>query len=356
MISYLSAVGSITMTFNEVRKDYLLDRWVVIATERSRRPTDLRKEKVQAKIGVCPMCPGNEHMTPPAVLVYLRSGKGISKARDIGDERHRNWLVRCIPNLYPAFSPPEGKLTQKQIFKGHNLTMAVGHHEVLIESPTHDEHPANARVSQLVLVVNAYMDRLRELSAKPYVRYVSIFRNHGLEAGASLSHAHSQIMATPMIPKNVDDEMKASREFWSKNKQCVFCRIIEKESEGPRLVLENSKFIVFTPYASIHPMEFWIVPKKHGISLFGLSRDEVKTLAETMKTCLGALRSLVNDPPYNYGFHLALEKKVSEHYHWHLEVYPKLAIWAGFELSTGMYINTVTPEAAAEGLRKEISA
>lgn len=344
------------MTFNQVRRDYLLDRWVVIATERGRRPTDLKKERAQAKTGVCPMCPGNEHMTPPAVLVYLKSGREIKKDADRGNERHRNWLVRCIPNLYPAFSPPDSKLALKGIVKHNDLAMAVGHHEVIIESPTHDAHPADAQISQLRLVVNAYVDRLRELSGKPYVRYVSIFRNHGLEAGASLSHTHSQIIATSMIPRTVREEMKASREFWRRNRKCIFCSIIQKESKGPRLVLENSKFTVFAPYASVNPMEFWIVPKKHEATLLDLSQDDVKMLAETMKTCLGALKTLVNDPPYNYGFHLALDKSASEYYHWHLEVYPKLAVWAGFELSTGMYINTVTPEAAAESLRKTISA
>jgi len=344
------------MTFNQVRRDYLLDRWVVIATERGRRPTDLKKERAQTKTGVCPMCPGNEHMTPPAILVYLKSGREIRKDADRGDERHKNWLVRCIPNLYPAFSPPDRKLALKGIVKHNDLAMAVGHHEVIIESPAHDAHPAEAQISQLRLVVNAYVDRLRELSGKPYVRYVSIFRNHGLEAGASLSHTHSQIIATPMIPRTVREEMKASREFWRRNRKCIFCSIIQKESKGPRLVVENSKFTVFAPYASVNPMEFWIVPKKHEATLLDLSQDEVRMLAETMKTCLGALKTLVNDPPYNYGFHLALDKSASEYYHWHLEVYPKLAVWAGFELSTGMYINTVTPEAAAESLRKTISA
>lgn len=302
------------------------------------------------------MCPGNEHMTPPAILVYLKSGREIRKDADRGDERHKNWLVRCIPNLYPAFSPPDRKLALKGIVKHNDLAMAVGHHEVIIESPAHDAHPAEAQISQLRLVVNAYVDRLRELSGKPYVRYVSIFRNHGLEAGASLSHTHSQIIATPMIPRTVREEMKASREFWRRNRKCIFCSIIQKESKGPRLVVENSKFTVFAPYASVNPMEFWIVPKKHEATLLDLSQDEVRMLAETMKTCLGALKTLVNDPPYNYGFHLALDKSASEYYHWHLEVYPKLAVWAGFELSTGMYINTVTPEAAAESLRKTISA
>jgi UDPglucose--hexose-1-phosphate uridylyltransferase len=340
------------MPFNEVRKDYLLDRWVVIATERGRRPTDFaKKDREKAKTGVCPMCPGNEHMTPPAVLAYLKSGKGIRKAKDEDGLRHKNWLIRVVPNLFPAFAPPNARISQKRIFKSNGLAEAVGHHEVLIESPNHDEHPGDARTPQLEYVVKAYIDRLRELSAKPYVKYVSIFRNHGLEAGASLSHAHSQIIATPFIPKTVEDELKASREFWKQNKRCVFCDIIKKETRGPRFILGNSKFVVFSPYASVNPMEFWIFPKKHETSLLDMSQDEVKTFAETLKTCLKSLKQLVNDPPYNFGFHLAINKDERNYYHWHLEVYPRLAIWAGFEKSTGVYINTMTPETAAESMR-----
>jgi len=345
------------MTFNEVRKDYLLDRWVVIATARSRRPTDFaQKEREKSKTAICPMCPGNEHMTPPAVLVYLKSGKGIRKAKDKDDSRHKNWLIRCVSNLYPAFAPPKKKTAPKKIMERKDLAVAVGHHEVLIESPDHDEHPADARIKQLTLVIHAYIDRLRELSAKPYVQYVSIFRNHGLEAGASLSHAHSQIIATPFVPKTVEQELKAGKKFWKQKKKCVFCDIMEKELKEPRLILENSTFAVFAPYASIHPLEFWIIPKKHETTLLGLSQTEVKTFAETLKTCLTALKQLVNDPPYNYGFHLSTNRDAKNYYHWHLEVYPKLAIWAGFEKSTGIYINTVTPEAAAESLRNTISS
>jgi UDPglucose--hexose-1-phosphate uridylyltransferase len=351
------STGRLSMTFNEVRKDYLLDRWVVIATERGRRPTDFAKqEKQQAKAAVCPMCPGNEHMTPPAILVYLKSGQRIRKEKDEDGHRHKNWLIRVIPNLYPAFSPPKEKVSRKQIVQNESLISAVGHHEVLVESPTHSEDPANAPIPQLVHVINGYVDRLRWLSAKPYVKYVSIFRNHGLEAGASLSHAHSQIIATPFIPKTVQEEMLASRKFWNKNKKCVFCDIMEKERDGPRLVLENSKFIVFAPYASVNPMEFWIFPKEHQTSLLETSQGEVKTFAETLKTCLTRLKTLVNDPPYNYGFHIALSKEARDHFHWHLEVYPRLAIWAGFEKSTGVYINTMTPETAAESLRKNVSS
>lgn len=344
------------MGFNELRRDYLLNRWVVIATERGRRPTDFaKKEREKAKVNVCPLCPENEHMTPPAVLVYLKKGSKMIRARDEGEFRHKKWLVRCIPNLYPAFSPLREEEESKQIFKSGCLASAVGHHEVLVESPNHDEHPADASIDQLMHVINAYIERLEELSSKAYVKYVSIFRNHGLEAGASLSHAHSQIIATPSIPKILEEEFSASKQFWKENKRCIFCDIIEREAKGPRHIFENSQFTAFAPYASVHPLEFWIMPKNHMSTLLGLSQKEVKAFAEILKTCLKGLKQLVNDPPYNYGFHLILNKEAKDYYHWHLEVYPKLAIWAGFEKSTGMYINTVAPEVAAENLRNTIS-
>jgi UDPglucose--hexose-1-phosphate uridylyltransferase len=343
------------MTFNEVRKDYLLDRWVVIATERGRRPTDFaRQEEKRAKTATCPLCPGNEHMTPPAILLYLKSGNNIRKSKDEDGVRHRNWLIRVIPNLYPAFSPPKDTLSLAQIRKGDSLVTAVGHHEVLVESPGHDEGPANATSAQVAHVINGYLDRLGDLSSRPYVKYVSIFRNHGLEAGASLSHAHSQIIAAPFVPKTVKDEIRASKRFWNETGKCVFCDIIKRERGGPRSVFENSKFIAFTPYASVNPVEFWIFPKKHETTLLEMSLNEVEAFAETLKKCLMGLKTLVNDPPYNYGFHLATNRENRDHYHWHLEVYPRLSIWAGFEKSAGVYINTVTPEAAAESLRNAI--
>jgi UDPglucose--hexose-1-phosphate uridylyltransferase len=344
------------MTHNELRKDYLLDRWVVIATERGRRPTDFAKqERQKAKAAICPLCPGNEHMTPPAILVYLKSEKGVRKSADENGFRHKDWLVRCIPNLYPAFTPPKEESSYGTISVKGRLSPAVGHHEVLIESPMHDEHPSDAEIPQLIHVVNAYIDRLRVLSEKPYVKYVSIFRNHGLEAGASLSHAHSQIIATPSIPRILEEELVASRKFHKKHGKCVFCHILKEETHGPRFIFENEHFVAFAPWASVHPMEFWIIPKKHEATLLGMEKSEVKAFAETLKACLSALKMLANDPPYNYGFHLAINKDSREYYHWHLEVYPKLAIWAGFEKSTGMYINTVTPEVAAQSLKEAIS-
>jgi UDPglucose--hexose-1-phosphate uridylyltransferase len=344
------------MPYNELRKDYLLDRWVVIAIERSRRPTDFVKQKPEsAKAAVCPLCVGNENLTPPAIMLYQKENCEIKRIQDpISGERPKNWLVRVIPNLFPAFSGPKQSEDEKQIIQNEYLWNAIGLHEVIIESPNHEEDPAKAELPQLELVIKAYIDRIKELSLKSYIKYVSIFRNYGLEAGASLSHAHSQIIATPMVPTTVKEEQKAASTFYIEHGKCIFCDIIEGETKGPRLISENNDFVVFAPYASINPMEFWILPKKHAPNILNLNVSEISALAKTLKSTLKALKDLVNDPPYNYGFHISLDPEYKDSYHWHLEVYPKLSIWAGFEKSAGVYINTVTPETAAESFRKTI--
>jgi UDPglucose--hexose-1-phosphate uridylyltransferase len=345
------------MPHNELRKDFLLDRWVVIATERARRPTDFVRQKDQephSQTSACPMCSGNEHMTPPAVLIYRNSNGEITKDGDQDGFRHKDWIVRCVPNLFPAFDPPKTEANKEEIMKNDMFGLAVGHHEVLIESPTHDVHPADAEVSQLANVVNAYIDRMQEFFEKPYVKYVSVFRNHGRQAGASLTHAHSQLIAMPFVPPIVAAEIRAGAKFWEKNRKCVFCSLLEKESAGPRLVYENSDFVSIAPYASVYPMEFWIIPRKHAINPLNITRAEAEAFAAALKLTLKSLKSLVNDPPYNYGMHIAIDKDAEDYYHWHLEVFPKLAIWAGFEKSTGVYINTIPPETAAAELRRTI--
>ncbi len=344
------------MPYNELRKDYLLNRWVVIATERSKRPTDLVKPKPQTdKAAVCPLCVGNEQMTPPAIMLYLKDGDKIKKAQDPATgERPKNWLIRDIPNMYPAFAPPKQSTDATQIFLNECLANAVGHHEVLVESPNHSEDQAEAQLPQLELVVKAYIERLKELSTKSYVKYVSIFRNYGLGAGASLSHAHSQIIATPLVPPTIQEELDAAKAYHVKHGKCVFCDVIEREVKTQRLIAENSSFVVLAPYASINPMELWIIPKKHAPNPLNLTASEKTAFAKTLKASLKALKDVVNDPPYNYGFHLSLNPMDSDSYHWHLEVYPKLSTWAGFEINTGIYINTVPPEVAAESLRKAI--
>jgi len=338
------------MPFNEIRKDYLLNRWVVIASKRKRRPTDFVKREIERQESTCPLCPGHEHMTPPAVLVYLPSNGGIKKEKDSDGFRHKNWLIRCVPNLYPAFTPPE----HSKISVRETSTLAVGHHEVLVESPRHEEHPGVARVSQLIHLVNAYLDRLKKLSEKSYVKYVSIFRNHKRDAGASLSHAHSQLIATPLVPSTLREELRASRKIWAEEGRCPFCGILDEEKNSSRFIWESNHFLVFAPWASLNPFEFWIFPKEHQSTLLEMSRDQAKSLAKTLRVCFGGFGGLLSDPPYNFGFHIAPVRGDYDHYHWHLEIYPKLSILAGFEKSTGMFINVVPPEDASESLRGAI--
>lgn len=337
---------------NEIRKDYLLNRWVIIAAERLRRPSDFAIKRLEkAKIRTCPFCPGNENLTPPAVLLYLPSNGGIKKTKDSDGDRPKGWLVRCVPNLYPALQPLQKPPTFKQT--NHHRTIAgTGYHEVIIESPDHDEHPHAARIQQIRLTLDLCIDRIEDISSHGYIKYVSIFRNHGQEAGASLSHAHSQLIATPIVPTQIADEVEASKNYYEKHGKCAYCNLLNEEMRGPRKIYEENKFAVFAPWASVHSFEFWIIPKRHQISLTNMTETEKNSLARTIRICFGGLAKLLNDPPYSYGFHIAPNGAESKHFHWHLEVYPKLGIQAGFEKSTGMYINVMPPETAATHLRE----
>ena len=342
------------MASNEVRKDYLLNRWVVIAKERKKRPTDFASKQNVENVGVCPLCTGNEHMTPPAVLVYLSVNGKLIKEKDQNDIPLKNWLMRVIPNLYPVFSPPNKETVA--IRESSVLLSAVGHHEVFVESTRHDEHPGVARVSQLIHLINAYVDRISALSRKSYVHHVTIFRNHGSFAGASLSHAHSQLIASPIVPTLIEEEVNASKDYWNTNHECLLCNVLKKEVDSPRFIWENNSFVVFAPWASVNPFEFWVLPRCHHSNMANMTSVQIKELAETMRLCLGGLRSLLNNPPYNFGFHTILSEDAKDSYHWHLEVYPKLLTWAGFEKSTGMFINPISPEDAAAELRVAVHA
>ncbi|MEJ2281123.1 MAG: hypothetical protein P8X97_04305 [Candidatus Bathyarchaeota archaeon] len=307
------------MVYNEVRKDYLLNRWVVIAKERKKRPTDFVNNNKIANKGICPLCPGNEHMTPPAVLVYNFSEGKIKKEKDKKGFTFKDWSVRVIPNLYPVFKPPKQKNYEIKE-KSTSAFQAIGHHEVIIESSCHEEHLGIARPSQIIQVIEAYLDRIKTLSKNNYVKHISIFRNYRPEAGASLAHPHSQLIATPCIPTILNQEKKASKMFWDKNCKCCFCDILDKEHSN----------------------------------MLDMSEMEKNDLAEVLRVSLGGLKDVVNDPPYNFGFHSLIDEKTTDYYHWHLEVYPRLNIWAGFEKSTGMFINVISPEDAALELRKSL--
>ncbi len=333
----------------ELRRDYLTGRWVIIAKERGMRPSDFKsKRSLHPSSGVCPFCPGNEHMTLPATLLYLeRSGKLVVEA-DRDDERLKGWLVRVVPNLYPALRPyvdPAERCAGLLIHIG-----GKGVHEVIIETPNHDAQIHKLDDHHLNLVFKVYAERFVALSSLPYVKYVSLFRNYGEAAGASLLHPHSQIIATPIIPPRISKEEVVLKESWD-GSSCLLDGVLEREADSERFVCENEDAVAFCPYASMFPFEVWVFPKRHVKNIADLSESERLSLARLTRRVLKAIHSLLGDPPYNYVFH---QSTLNEEYHMHLRILPRLSILAGFELNTGIIINTFPPEEAASHIRKTI--
>jgi len=334
---------------NEIRKDYLLDRWVVYAPERAKRPADFIAPRPKVEAKACAFCPGNESLTPPANLLYVLEQNRILRSRDKAGKRRSDWIVRCIHNLYPAFqsSRSNGRSKQQARFP-YVRSPAAGAHEIVIESPHHDGHPHLADEEQIEFWLQAAMERVRTLSSR--WANVALFRNHGREAGASIAHAHSQIIATALVPDRIDQEQKAMGRFHDSTGYCAMCRIGSAEAETERCIRNDENFTVIAPWASIFPFEFWIIPRKHSGTFLNLTREEVDDLARTIRIMFRSLANLLSDPPYNMIFHAAPVKS-RRRFHWHIEVYPKLSVHAGFELGTGMYINTQTPESSADALR-----
>jgi len=337
---------------NELRRDYVLNRYTIIASARMRRPTDFAIPPKVETGETCPFCPGNERSTPPADLLLIPTDGGVTLSKDSDGERKSDWRVRCFRNLYPATEPStEVPLPSEPL---RSLQVAYGYHEIIVESPDHEEHPGQARVEQLQLSLEAAFILMRRFLEDGRVRYVQFFRNHRREAGASLSHAHSQMIALDSVPRNVREELEGFEKHRKAGGRCVYCEIVKEERGSPREVLENEDFLVLAPWASITPFEVWILPRRHEADLLRAKKVEVAHLAKTLRSTLGALSKLLGDPPYNYGFHTAPRGLDGSDYHWHLEVYPKLSVWAGFELSTGVYINVTPPEVAARSLREPV--
>lgn len=330
----------------EIRKDIVSGSWVIIATERAKRPetfTTQKPEKQNDKLDKCPFCSGHEHMTPPEVLA-------IRKNTSIPDEP--GWEVRVIPNKYPALSTCEGKECEKQgIFE---FMAASGVHEVIIETPDHEISPGKLPVEHVKKIVDSYYHRYVELEKDAGIKYIQIFRNHGQEAGASIEHPHSQIMALPVLPPSLKQEMEEARNYYFQEKKCVYCKMIEEElGRGDRVIMENKDFAAFIPYAARFPFETWILPKRHQSSFSEITMDERQNLAEILHDILSRMWDYLKDPPYNYYLHTSpTDYNHIPDYHWHFEIVPKLTTVAGFELGAGMFINISNPEASAEYMRK----
>ncbi len=326
----------------EFRKDPITDRWVVIATERARRPLGHGSEAANGT--PCPFCAGNENLTPPEVLV-LRDPNGHASAP--------NWTVRVVPNKYPALVPDGGR---PLITDTHDaIQSGIGAHEVIIESPTHVTDMALLSQNQFAVILRAYRRRIMELRTNRRFRYLFIYKNQGAEAGATLEHVHSQLIAMPMIPKLVLEEIDAAKKYYAANRRCVFCDILQKEANTrERLVSENGRYLAMCPFAPRFPYETWILPKQHASFFERNTEQEDRDLAGILRETLMRLKRSLDGPAFNYIIHSSPPEQGENengYYHWHLEILPKLIRVGGFEWGSGSHINTVAPEQSARSLR-----
>lgn len=328
---------------SEMRKNPLTGEWIIIAPERANRPhshltADVTGNPHQEHHSDCTFCPGNEYLTPQETLVYHKDGSG--------------WNLRVIPNKYPA-------VDKKNTFSiGYNNSLeehsyAEGVSEVIIETPHHSKNIAFYSIKEIELVIQSYKGRYIAISQEPNIKYVSIFKNHGKKSGASISHAHSQIIGIPIIPPVVEKEIYVAKEYYEKNNSCVFCDTISNEiKEKHRIICENEDFISFMPFASKVPYEIRIFPKFHSSRFEAINETQTENLAKTMKAVLYKLYQGFENPPYNYFIHTSpINEDIEEFYHWHIELVPRNISPGGFELCTGIYINISSPEANAKLLR-----
>jgi UDPglucose--hexose-1-phosphate uridylyltransferase len=332
----------------ELRKDPITGRWVIIATERAKRPTDFVREKVEIRgTGFCPFCTGNETKTPPEIIAYRSDGSSRNAP---------GWSLRVVPNKFPALGI-EGSLNRQGegLFDKMN---GIGAHEVIIETPDHHMTLAMLPQRQIEDVLWAFRDRILDLKKDRRFKYIMIFKNHGEAAGASLEHTHSQLIALPVVPKRVREEVDGAREYFNFKERCIFCDIIRQESEsGIRVIADSPEFIAVAPFAPRFPFEIWLIPRVHQSAFEDSQKKEFEQLASMMKDMLMRLDKVLDYPAYNSIIHTSpIPETPNEHYHWHLEIMPKLTKVAGFEWGTGFHINPTPPEESARFLREAVVA
>lgn len=327
----------------ELRKDPVLGRWIIISTERRKRPTDFPVESSAAAGGFCPLCPGNESFTPSEVLQFNSAGE----KNGLGD-----WRVRVVPNKFPALVI-EGGLDKEGVGLYDRMN-GIGAHEVVIEGPDHEIEFSDYTPFQMSLVFRAYRERILDLAQDKRFKYVMVFKNHGKAAGASLEHSHSQLIALPILPRMIISELSGAKSHYSYKERCIFCDIIRQErQQNERIVAETDDFIAITPFAPRTPFEMWVLPKTHITSFASLDDAAMLSLAEIFSHVLCRLKNCIPGVPYNFVLHTGpLRDGELEYYHFHFEIVPKLTSIAGFEWGSGFYINPIPPEEAAAFLRK----
>ncbi|WP_028582718.1 galactose-1-phosphate uridylyltransferase [Desulfogranum japonicum] len=327
----------------ELRKDPILGRWIIIAQERGKRPTDFLVQEAKVKGGFCPLCPGNEKTTPDEVLVYGRTQ---------GHSNTPGWDLRVVPNKYPALVI-EGEL-DKQGEGLYDRMNGIGAHEVIIECPHHEQKFSDLPADKMILTFRAFRDRIRDLAKDDRFSYVMVFKNFGKAAGASLEHSHSQLVALPILPRMVSSELDGSLSYYKYKDRCVFCDIIRQEiQQDIRLVCENSHFVTVAPFAPRSPFEMWIMPRHHNSNYANQDEDSLQALTAIFSESLRRLDACIPNVPYNFVLHTQpLRSGPLEHYHWHFEIVPKLTSIAGFEWGTGFYINPIPPEDTCKYLKE----
>jgi len=327
----------------ELRQNIITREWVIIATERAKRPDQFSRKREEVPVlperdSSCPFCPGNEESTPPEIY-------------RVGDERCAVWKVRVVENKFPALVP---SVEPWRKIEGIKRSMnGIGKHEVVIETPIHNTTLALLSLKEIELVLNTYRMRYIELAKNKYAPMIIIFRNHGEMAGTSLVHPHSQIIATPVVPAQIRYRMEIAMQYFDDTGECIGCHMMKEEMKvKERIICENEHFVSFVPYAALSPFHTWIFPKRHFSSFGNIREDEVKSLAKMLKTVLLKLYRGLNNPDYNYCIRSApCDEGELDYFHWYLTIVPRLTKTAGFELGSGMFINVSIPENDASFLR-----
>lgn len=329
----------------QLRKDPVTREWVIIATERSKRPSDFNvpedSSNKPAFLDTCVFCTGNEDKTPPEVLAF----RSVPNAPNTP-----GWWVRVVSNKFPALQI-EGDLDRGG-YGMYDFMNGVGAHEVIIETPEHNKCIASIAPRQAEEVWWACRQRMIDLSRDPRFKYILVFRNHGKVAGASLEHPHSQLIALPMVPMQVKQEILGADKYYEYHDRCIYCDMIRQELNfGQRVIMETDEFIAFSPFAPKYPFQTCVMPKKHMKS-FVESEEQIPEFVHVLQGVLKRIGKALKHPPYNYTLHTAPCDSAKDHvFHWHLEIMPRLTIAAGFEMGTGIYINVTSPEDAAMHLR-----
>jgi UDPglucose--hexose-1-phosphate uridylyltransferase len=328
---------------SELRKDPIVDRWVIIAENRAARPNELvQPELPGAGPEACPFCEGNEKQTPGEVAALRSKG---STADGPG------WRVRVVPNRYPALEQTADQPTTSNRF--YSSLPGLGVHEVIVECADHLTRTTDLSEVQLAEVLVTYRDRLLAAKLEPRLRSGMIFKNVGSAAGASIEHSHSQLIATPLLGTSLAQELSSAGQFYHSQRRCIFCELIERErADGRRMVLDATGFVAFCPYAARFPYETWILPNAHSSHYETLSRHDCNQLASVLLGAMAKIEAAADRPAYNYVIHSApFDAEAHDLYHWHIEIIPRLTSTAGFEWGSGLYINPLAPERAADRLR-----